>query len=299
MKLCPVCASTITPEFLERCDNFTINRCPDCDVIFSDPMTNPGASWYESSEMYAVGRFCNIDNGWHHKQFLDDAETYGKRLLDVGCGTGVFLKEANKKGYEVCGLDFDKKNVKIAKARYGIENIYTATISGIARDFSGESFDVITFFEVLEHLESPVSFINEIKAILAPGGYIALSLPNRERTLDFLGDADYPPNHLTKWDKECLSSFLERNGFEVVKCLIKELDSNEVVAYLKHKIRFGIAKSIARRGIDSKDERDIQKAAKLLMMKDMLFKIFSIIFKPVSLFSLQGTGLYMLARLKR
>ena len=101
MKLCPVCASTITPEFLERCDNFTINRCPDCDVIFSDPMTNPGASWYESSEMYAVGRFCNIDNGWHHKQFLDDAETYGKRLLDVGCGTGLTTEPWPCKRYGV------------------------------------------------------------------------------------------------------------------------------------------------------------------------------------------------------
>lgn len=299
MSLCPVCSAAVMPEFIEHYGNFTINRCPACDVIFSDPMINPGASWYESSEMYAVGRFCNVVVGWHHSQFLGDKNIYGKRLLDIGCGTGVFLNEAGKKGYEVYGIDFDKENVKTAKERYGIENVYVRSVNGIARDFFKEKFDVITFFEVLEHLESPVSFINEIKAILAPGGYIALSLPNRERTLDFLGDADYPPNHLTKWNKECLSSFLERNGFDIIKHSIKRLDSNEIAAYLKYRIRFGIAKGIARRGIDSKDEGDIKRAARLLTIKDSMFRIFSVLFKPVSVFSLQGTGLYMLARLKR
>lgn len=295
---CPACGIAVLPEFIERHGGFTINRCPACDVIFSDPMANPGASWYETSEMYAIGRFFNPVVGWHHRQFLDDKNIYGKRLLDVGCGAGIFLNEAKKKGYEAYGIDFDKENVKIAKERYGIANVYVDGVDGLAREFSGKKFDVITFFEVLEHLESPASFINEVKAILSHGGHIALSLPNRERTLDFLGDADYPPNHLTKWNRKSLVLFLERNGFETVRCSIKKLDSNEVVDYLKHRIRFGIAEGMARRGIDSKSERDIQKAAKLLMMKDMAFKTLRVMFAPVSLFSLQGTGIYVLARLK-
>lgn len=299
MNRCPVCSSEAKPEFIEKYGSYTINRCPDCDVFFSDPMKNPGADWYEKSEMYAVGKMLPSNLGWHHNQFLNDKALYGKRLLDIGCGSGAFLNEARKKGYDVWGLDFDRGNVQVAKERYGIEHIYVKSIEELSKDFSGQKFDVVTLFEVLEHLDEAIKFMRQLKELLVPEGYIAVSLPNRDRSIDMLGNGDYPPNHLTKWNKSSLCRFLENNGFEIVKSAIKKLDADEVAGFLKSKIRFGISKGLARRGIESKTDSDIRKAAFLLKSKDVVFKAFTILFLPVSLFSLQGTGLYVLARLKR
>lgn len=297
MHQCPVCLAETKLQFVEKHGDYTINRCPACDVVFSDPMKNPGADWYEKSEMYAVGRVLHTAVGWQHNQFILDKDTYGKRLLDVGCGPGAFLSEAKKKGYEVWGLDFDRENVKVAKKRFGLKNIYAKSVADLARDFSGQKFDVITFFEVLEHLDDPTRFMGEIRGILESRGHIALSLPNRDRTLDPLGEGDYPPNHLTRWNRECLTAFLERNGFEVVKCVVKRFDSDDLAGYLKSKIRFGIAKGIAKSGIESNNQKEIRKAASLMGMKDMIFKGCASLFSPLlSVLSLQGAGLYVLAR---
>lgn len=299
MKKCPLCGSDKKAEFIEKYEAYSIYLCPACKVVYSDPMKNPGAEWYENSEMYAVGRYLHTDVAWQHRQFIDDSNMYGKRLLDVGCGPGAFINEAKKKGYEVWGLDFDRENVRVARERYGIEHVYPKSVAEL-KDFSKTSFDVATFFEVLEHLDDPVAFMKEIKSVLAPGGYIACSMPNRDRSIDTLGEGDYPPNHLTRWNKASLTAFLERNGFEVVKFTVKTLNAEEVAGYLKAKIRLGLARGIAKKGIASNDTASIKKAASLMRAKDIIFKGITLPVAPVLMaLSLQGTGLYALARLKK
>lgn len=297
--MCPVCGAGVKPVLIDKYMEFSINRCPACDVVYSDPMKSPGADWYEKSELYSVGKVLNSELGWHHKQFIDGGALYGKRLLDVGCGPGLFLSEARKKGYEVWGLDFDKGNIRLAKERYGLENIFVKSIEDLSRDFSKKKFDVITFFEVLEHLEDPSKFMSQVKEMLNKDGYIALSVPNRERALNTLKEWDNPPHHLTKWSAVSLSAFLERNGFEVVKTSAKRLGPDEAVNFLKARIRFGISKKLAQRGVAASDEKDIRKAAMLLKGKNMVFDIFKILFLPLYLLPMQGTGLYSLARLKK
>lgn len=299
MSLCPVCSAKIKPQPVEKYGDYTINRCPSCDVVFSDPMKNPGADWYENSEMYAVGRYLHTEIAWQHRQFIEDRNMYGKRLLDVGCGPGAFLNEAKKKGYEVWGLDFDKENVRVARERYGIEHVYPKSVAEL-KDVSGTRFDVVTFFEVLEHLDDPVAFMKEIKSVLARGGYIACSMPNRDRSLDTLGEGDYPPNHLTRWNRGSLTAFLERNGFEVVSFVVKTLNADEVGGYVKARIRLGLVKGIAKQGIATNDVAAIKKAATLLKAKDIIFNSVALPLAPVlRILSLQGAGLYALARLKK
>ncbi len=298
MNQCPACGEEIIAEFIERYDKYTLNRCPACDVIFSNPMENPGAEWYERSERYAVGKILPV-HSWHHKQFLNNREFYGRRLLDIGCGTGIFLNKAREKGYEVWGIDFDKEAVRIAKERYRLNNVYVMDVESLFENFSQDRFDIISFFEVLEHLDNSIQFIRQIKNILKPRGYVAISVPNRERTLETMGDGDYPPNHLTRWNRYCLSAFLEQNGFKIVRCVVKKMDAEEVAGYLKAKIRFGIGKGLVMRGIEADKPEDIQRAATLMSCKDLIFKGLTLPLIPIlSVLSLEGTGLYVLARLK-
>lgn len=83
------------------------------------------------------------------------------------------------------GIDFDKRSIENARRRFGFNNLYTKTLEEFVSyaETNDLSFDVITFFEVLEHQGRPLEFINNVRKVLKADGYIAGSVPNRERLL--------------------------------------------------------------------------------------------------------------------
>ncbi|MBI3584136.1 MAG: methyltransferase domain-containing protein [Nitrospinae bacterium] len=297
---CPVCEKEDVFNLIETWKEYKLYHCRKCDVVFSHPMKNPGSEWYEESELYILGKtLCDTTISWHHDQFIHDGKVFGDSLLDVGCGNGVFMKEAQKLGYKVVGIDFDKENIRIAREQFGLNEVFSITLENLIDSYPNKKFDVITFFEVLEHMDSPNNFIKLIKTGLKPGGYIALSVPNRERFLDPLGDGDYPPNHLTRWNASSISSFLEKRGFEIIKVTTKKLTTDDLIGYIKTKIRFRIAHKLILKGKTHNDQAIIHRAATLMKIKDTALKLVTIPLAPIlSLLKLQGGGLYCLARLK-
>jgi len=297
---CPVCEKEDVFNLIETWKEYKLYHCRKCDVVFSHPMKNPGSEWYEESELYILGKtLCDTTISWHHDQFIHDGKVFGDSLLDVGCGNGVFMKEAQRLGYKVVGIDFDRENIKIAREHFGLNDVFPLTLEELITSYQDKKFDVITFFEVLEHMDNPGNFINSIKTGLKPGGHIALSVPNRERFLDPLGDGDYPPNHLTRWNASSISSFLEKRGFEIIKVTTKKLTTDDLIGYIKTKIRFRIAHKLVLKGKTHNDQAIIHRAATLMKIKDTTLKLVTIPLAPIlSLLKLQGTGLYCLARLK-
>jgi len=90
------------------------------------------------------------------------------------------------------------------------------TMSEFVEKYPGEKFDIVTFFEVLEHQTAPVEFVEKVKSCLRSGGYIALSVPNRERWLTGPDVLDYPPNHFLRWNVSALRNLLSAQGFEIL-----------------------------------------------------------------------------------
>lgn len=128
------------------------------------------------------------------KYFLGDALAPSRgELLDIGCGTGNFLAAARDAGYTVTGTELGRNAARFAKQQLGLLRILGLTISEFAEKYPGDKFDVITFFEVLEHQTAPVEFVEKVKSCQRPRGYIALSVPNRERWLTGPDVLDYPP----------------------------------------------------------------------------------------------------------
>ncbi|MBI5970623.1 MAG: class I SAM-dependent methyltransferase [Deltaproteobacteria bacterium] len=296
MKACPVCSSANADERLGLSGDYTMYRCGACDVVYADPFKAPGAGWYESSEVYSVGRVITKDIEWHHRQVLK-MRLPGKRLLDIGCGNGVFISEAKKTGYDAWGLDFDARNIAIAKERYKLENVFCMSVEAALKTLGKNSFDIVTFFEVLEHLDAPEQFLEDIKGLLSDRGVIALSVPNRERALDTLGEGDAPPNHLTKWNAASLKSFLERMGFTVISLIEKPLDHEDLNIYLKGKLRLRIAHNLVKEGLDADDGAAIEKARRLMRIKDAIFG--ALTYPPgmlLRVFNLKAAGMVCTAR---
>ena len=212
---CPACGTGACEAVIERYGRFELHGCDACGLQFWEPREMPDARWYE--QMYG-GRdqeILPLEPG--HKYFLADSlAPRGGELLDIGCGTGNFLAAARQAGYRVTGTELDRNAARFAKERLGLERVLPLTIAGFAEQFANEKFDVVTFFEVLEHQTEPVEFLRSVKACLKPGGTIALSVPNRERWLTGPDVLDYPPNHFLRWNAAALTKFLGTQGFDVL-----------------------------------------------------------------------------------
>ncbi len=157
-----------------------------------------------------------------HRAFLDKFKDRPGRLLDVGCGDGVFLREAQKYGFEVWRTDFDRKSVKVAQEKWGLKNVFAMSLDEFA-EFAKEKdlkFDYITFFEVLEHQDNPKGFLEKVKTLLKDGGYVAGSVPNRESLLTKLAKrgscGDFPPYHFLRFSKKALMNALKSKGFNEI-----------------------------------------------------------------------------------
>ena len=175
----------------------------------------PDADWYEQMYGGRDEKLLPLEPG--HKYFLADPLAPGRgELLDIGCGTGNFLVAARAGGYAVSGTELDRNAAQFARKKLGLPRVLGLTISEFAEQNPHEQFDVITFFEVLEHQAAPTAFLEKVKALLRPGGYIALSVPNRERWLTGPDVLDYPPNHFLRWNAASLRNFLRAHGFEVL-----------------------------------------------------------------------------------
>jgi 2-polyprenyl-3-methyl-5-hydroxy-6-metoxy-1,4-benzoquinol methylase len=155
-------------------------RCEDCGLVFSNPRATPeeldayyrdyfsaespehfSAEWQETkrrsalSHLEEIGRFAQ-----------------GKRLLEIGTGTGTFLSTAHDAGYAVAGLELSQEAIDHAAERFGLREIRRATVEQAG--LPEKSFDVIYAWHVIEHVDDLDCFLAEIKRLLAPGGIVYL-----------------------------------------------------------------------------------------------------------------------------
>lgn len=232
------------------------------------------------------------------KHFLDNVphvDPKGLKLLDVGCGTGGFLIQAKKIGYEVFGVDFDAEQIKVAHS-FGLTATEQGDVVQYLNKHSGE-FDVITGFEIIEHLDNPRGFLCSIYQALKPGGFLCLSTPNNRRIGPRNEFWDFPYHHLTRWTKSSLAKIVSLESFKSIK--VKE---ELPLPYLISKFRFGLGAFIRK-----KKSKVNKLPAPALQYKDTVAKlgslkdrVLSIALLPITwllyLLGKKGQGLYLTAR---
>jgi len=141
------------------------------------------------------------------------------KLLDIGCGYGHFLEKMQRQGWSTLGIDPSHKVIVSARAK-GLTVIET-TIDETA--FSGDTFDAITAFYVLEHVGDPLAVLTKCLSMLRPGGMILLRVPHTTpivKLLAFFGLKNnlYDlPFHLYDFSPRTLQVLLEKAGFSSVK----------------------------------------------------------------------------------
>jgi 2-polyprenyl-3-methyl-5-hydroxy-6-metoxy-1,4-benzoquinol methylase len=139
------------------------------------------------------------------KLILDLVE--GKKVLDVGCGSGRLSKALREKGYSVVAIDSDWKAVNITKKK-GIR----AYVSDINDWKSDDKFDCIILGDVLEHIEDDKSAMRKVHAMLKPNGCIIVNVPSYQ----FLfGKHDVALGHKRRYSDNELKNKLKNSGFKI------------------------------------------------------------------------------------
>jgi 2-polyprenyl-3-methyl-5-hydroxy-6-metoxy-1,4-benzoquinol methylase len=209
-------------------DGLRIVRCRACSLAFVNPQPTEAAirDYYSAKELAAQESWSSyfahtpaqIAALWSERLADVARWTNGRapRLLDVGCGWGDFLHFAQERGWHACGFEFSESVARVAREKYKLM-VRVGSLDEMG--FAENSFDLITLWHVLEHLREPRASLARVGKLLAPGGLLALEVPN----LNFLARKSwrYPMSrtlHLYHFSPATLAALVERAGLRVIAC---------------------------------------------------------------------------------
>lgn len=205
-------------------------RC-ECGLVFQDPQPDQvalEAAYYHdaafSEALLSDLRPVTQRNAQEKLQLLGSAISPGMRLLDVGASSGAWLELAERHGARATGVEVGTTTAAAARER-GLD-MRSGTLEQVLPEFADEHFDLITYWDVLEHLPDPLTELEIARGLLAPGGRIAATFPNVEGLYPRLtyrlfgrraGVWEYPelPVHLYDFSPRTAARMLERAGYEL------------------------------------------------------------------------------------
>jgi 2-polyprenyl-3-methyl-5-hydroxy-6-metoxy-1,4-benzoquinol methylase len=243
---CPICGRAelqLVYDFRE----FSVMKCKQCDNSWRTNMYNrdeivqiySNAEYerhpyfsYDLSDVLTLEktRFKNYDRALVHIESVIGVGT----LLDVGCGSGAFLSVANGRGWNVHGIELSPGLCKACES-----NTNANVINGSFEEVSlpNGCYDLITFWDIIEHVRDPAFCIEKAKALLRPGGLLLFCTPNEDSLLARVGWTLYrltrssyrypalalhPPAHTYFFSKRSFRKLLEQRNMTVIRCTSQE-----------------------------------------------------------------------------
>ncbi|MCS5704706.1 class I SAM-dependent methyltransferase [Synechococcus sp. FGCU-3] len=225
-RLCPACLSQRLKPFAAAQPEHLL-RCLQCGLVFEcrTPSDQELADYYRH---YSYSRLkpCSSATQASFRRVLESlAPWQGQgRLLDLGCGQGDFLVAAAAAHWRPAGMEFSQDAVALCRQR-GLEVLQGANASSA---FFGKHFDVVTAFEVLEHLRTPGDLLRDAASLLMPGGLLYLTTPNFNTLLRHVECDAFQmlcsPEHLCFFTPASLRRLAVRHGFRVAAMRTTGLD---------------------------------------------------------------------------
>ena len=189
-------------------------QCADCGLRYYDPRFAGSAEFYEtlmSSAPYAQGRpEFNYAIEFAREQKLS-------RVLDVGAGEGAFLDAARRSGLETFGLELNRNAAKLLEQKG--HRVITQQLEEIDLTALEGGAQLLTLFQVVEHVPAPAAFVAEAARLVVPGGFMIVSVPNEHRALGLhpLDPSNWPPHHISRWRRKNLEWLARNTGLRLLQ----------------------------------------------------------------------------------
>jgi len=252
IKECRLCGSLNIRRFHQAENGSQIYKCQRCKIQFMNPqysdtyLTNLYSSYIRDEthleeELMKSHSYC--------LQLIQECAAVKGKLLDIGSGNGYLIKIAKDKGWIPTGHEINCDSANTLQLKTGIK-ILCGEFSNLIIE---ERFDAVSMLHVIEHLKDPEKYVEKISSLLNKGGIFFLTLPNiqslsslfklflekiklRKKNIAAYYDTGH---HLWYFSPYSIRTFLERNGFEIIKIYSGEnvnLNRNEFFNLIDEKI---------------------------------------------------------------
>lgn len=245
---CPICNSSMTSKVFDAVDHFStkesfpIYDCKSCGFRFTNnfPTDDSIGRYYDSPDYIShsdskTGLINRLYHFFRKHMLKKKVNLVSKqvvprqkdniRILDIGSGTGYFLNAAKEKGYTVTGIEKDTNAREYAISTFGLDIKDEQSLW----DIENESYDVITLWHVLEHMENLNEVVAKIKSILKPDGIMILALPNHNshdaKKYEGYWAAYDVPRHLWHFTPQTVEKMLSKHQFNIIKQKTMPLDA--------------------------------------------------------------------------
>ncbi len=226
--VCAICGSTEVVELLAAPDRFhwrkeiyQLVRCRKCTCVSLASPPQPeemGVHYDEDYHNAIVASGGNSNRGrWKNEQALISRYKQRGAILDVGCSSGGFLSTMKSNVWKLYGIEMEESTAVKARAATGAQ-VFVG--DAVEAPFPPETFDVVTSFDLLEHMYDPVEFVKKVRTWLKPGGIFVALLPNIDSwEAQLFGSYWYGlelPRHLFHFTPKSLRHLMAAEGFEEV-----------------------------------------------------------------------------------
>ena len=239
-RTCPICFSN-QGHYLTIGNHIKILRCNQCSMVFADvnETTVEKAckyegekilTYYQNEPIYTIAYYDMVI-----EKIIKVFEKTNLKILEFGCGSGMFLRRARKKGLITQGVDFSKYSSYASKAF----NLDILNLDIYACHFPSNHFDVIYSHATFEHLYAPLKVSEELIRILKPGGLFIISGVPNYNTLSIQlfhnFHNNYPPGHINYF--ECKTITYMYNVLGLKKIQVSTYGFN--IWFLLHLLKIG------------------------------------------------------------
>ena len=223
--ICRICTNSKGLKILQVQQALYI-RCPMCRCLFVDPyprqelnLAFQGADVVARLEREDEGRRGYYVRRLKRLEHRMGSAFRGARMLEIGCGTGILLQEARQRGWRADAIELSPEMAAVARRNNPEAKIVTGDI--LSQEPVGGAYDAVISLDVLEHVLSPMTMVENCRELLKPGGLLLLQTPNtcslRSRIRGPSWDMLDSRQHLNLFSPDALQVLLTTVGFDILE----------------------------------------------------------------------------------
>lgn len=253
---CAICSS-LDFRFLFERNRYRIEKCIACSLVQVTNMPAPEDVHQVYDKAFFDTAYAGLETNGRRQRYvylnfenkLEQIERrighHGK-ILDVGCSFGFFLDAARQQGWSVEGVDISPYAASYVRSHFNL-SVQNAAVT--ETEYPSQSFDVITMWEVIEHLPNPIRALQHLSGFLKDNGLIVLGTPNVDSYLAMIQGKRWrnwePPAHLLYFSPKTMGRLFDQ-------CNLKMIHHESAVPYEKYVRRMKVYRLIDKLKLSDK-----------------------------------------------